>query len=173
MKPDVDCPLDTLDGLVPTLPLDAGGGVKVLKLGKVDQRSSFCNAFYVYPKGYCANTSFHSVRKSGAKEVYTATIVDGGHNGPAFLVKLDDLEFRGDSPDSVWSLVARKAEEVQKKVLLETVRTPGHELFGLASPLVMRFIQAMSGVEGCKAYCRRRFGTPLMVLKKKGFVSQA
>jgi hypothetical protein len=64
-----------------------------------------------------------------------------------------------------------KAEKMQQKMLFEAVRTPGYDLFGLSSPITLRFIQALPGAEQCSSYQVKVFKIPFFTLQKSGFLA--
>ena len=49
--------------------------------------------------------------------------------------------------------------------MFESIKTPGHELYGLSFPTTIRLIQSMKGCDQCMKYRIRAFKVPFENIK--------
>ncbi|OHT13773.1 hypothetical protein TRFO_15989 [Tritrichomonas foetus] len=169
----LNTPFNSLAGYKPALPLNVSHNIKVLNLGEISPKPGFHNQKYIYPVGYEAITTFRSIHEPNKVENYICTIIDTGCEIPTFRVTsmiTPDVFFEGNTPDAAWKLVLENAEKVNQQKFFEAAKTPGHELFGLAFPIVIRFIQALPGCDRFPDYKLRAFKTTIQQLKQKSFV---
>jgi hypothetical protein len=167
----VEARLDANGGRTPVLPADLGPHLRLIRLGTVDPR--FADTDYIYPVGFASRVMFWSLKEPGVEAEFESVIADGG-GAPVFRVTaVGDSEsvFEGKTPDAVWRTVAEIASRTQGRTLFDAVRPTGFDLFGLASPLALRFVQALPGAEKCTAYCPRTFHLPFFALQKEGRLS--
>jgi hypothetical protein len=159
---------DSIGGYSPILPFRVSPKMVVMELGKVDPR--FADQDNIFPVGFTSQVIFTSILEQGKEALYESTIIDGGDR-PIFQVILANdrtICFQGNSPDQVWKDVLMRAQCVQQKKLFVAARTPGLDLFGLASATALRFIQALSGAANCSHYRPKVFKVPFFTLQKTG-----
>ena len=171
-----DPPNDT--GYQLRLPLSLSNRQVIYSLGTPNTTNPhFWNEDYIYPPGFMSEITFPSTKPGciDGDEKYRCTIYIRDDNEPGFRVTLlhsNDMVFEGNSPDDVWAKVIEYAEINDPQAFTPTIKTPGHEYFGLLAPLVTRFIQNMCSDCLPPDYIPRFYNKTIVFLRKNGLVSQ-
>jgi hypothetical protein len=159
---------DSIGGYSPILPFHVSPKMVVVDLGRVDPR--FADQDNIFPVGFTSQVIFTSILEQGKEELYESTIIDGGDR-PIFQVALANdrtIYFQGNTADQVWKDVLMRAQHVQQKKMFVAARPPGLDLFGLASAIALRFIQALPGAAECSHYRPKVFKVPFFTLQEAG-----
>lgn len=162
-------PYNSLGSTSPVLPIVLSEKIQVTTLGEIVHKPLFHSKQYIYPVGYESIVNFYSAIKENESCDYVCQILEDAENdAPIFKVFIKDqpeISFIDGSPDLVWKQIADKVNSLNNITIFESTRTPGHELFGLSFPLVLRFIQSLHGCDQCTNYRLRAFKVSLDDLK--------
>lgn len=151
---------DTLEGNIPKLPLMAANNIRIKNFGKIKMNAdAFHNSSHIYPTGYVAEVNYYG-------NDVICKIIDGD-NSPMFSVGLANSHggaSQGQTPEQAWCSFLTNVLSIDPSSY-DVWKTPGHEYFGLTSPIVKRIIQAMPNAISCKKYKPVSFNTPISYLK--------
>ena len=125
-------------------------GISIISLGHIKLHPSYSNSDYIYPEGYSVNCFYNDYN-------VTCNIQDNGHNEPLFSVSMNNKTFSGRTPEEAWLLFMNNEMHLPQ-YSFDLWRVPGHELFGLTSPLTKRLIQTLPSASDC-AYVPQFFRT--------------
>lgn len=143
-------------------PVEVASGIRISKLGTVSP-DFYSDEDYIYPVGYSATTEY-----MGRKVV--CAIARGTIKGPVFHVSQVSgarLSCSGRTPDEAWLKFFTRMMKLDDGAF-EQWRVPGHELFGLTSPITKRLIQSLPFANECEKYRPRVFREPLSHLADIG-----
>lgn len=154
--------LNSIGNFVPQMPFILSENLKITNLGEISLKGGFHNDKYIYPVGYEAITTFASTFEPNTVDKYICQIVDNGMENPIFKVTSMSKKtvFQDVKPDKVWKQIADKVSYINSMNMFESIKTPGHELFGLSFPTTLRLIQSMKGSDQCMKYRIRAFKVP-------------
>ena len=160
-------PFNSIGHVEVKMPFILSSKIKINNLGEISLKSGFHSNRYIYPVGYEAVTTFASTFEPNATDRYLCQIVDSGMDSPIFKVTSMSKKtvFQDVMPDKVWKQIADKVSYINSMNMFESIKTPGHELFGLSFPTTIRLIQNMKGSDQCMKYRIRAFKVPFENLK--------
>lgn len=149
------------------------GGLIFHAVGQLlpSQMAAFHSPTAIYPAGYEATRIYWSTRVPNRRCRYRCRVSE--QDGmPLFEVRVlefgqEDLHFRDDSPDDIWSNIVHKVAKLREdaamlKLFADHVK--GEEMYGLTIHAVLRITESLPGVENCQSYTFRYGRHPLMEL---------
>ncbi|KAK8817052.1 hypothetical protein WA556_002950, partial [Blastocystis sp. ATCC 50177/Nand II] len=137
-------------------------GVTVLSFGRVvTQWKSYHNAKYIWPVGFKSTRMYYSFKNPQQKVLYTSEIIDGGSDGPRFMVTAEDAPEEplvAATPSAAWQYVLGliREERMKNGITKSSISISGPDSFGFSYPDVAYCIEGLEGADQCKEYiCRK------------------
>ena len=163
----INTSFNTVGDYVPVMPFTLSERLIINNLGVISHKSGFHNEKYIYPVGYEAVTTFASTFTPNETDKYLCQIIDNGMDNPIFKVTSmsNKTVFQDVSPEKVWQQICDKISYINSMNMFESIKTPGHELYGLSFPTTIRLIQSMKGCDQCMKYRIRAFKVPFENIK--------
>ncbi|EAY10952.1 hypothetical protein TVAG_260380 [Trichomonas vaginalis G3] len=148
------------------LPCNLSPSQVVHSLGQIIPKENYYNEDYIYPIGFSSSVT---LVVNGRQENFDCLIKDDGEK-PQFLVTMAShptIFAQGTSPDDTWTIEIQSVRDsIDKEFLTGINGTPGHELFGLLSPVMMRFIQKLENANKLQNYRMKHFKMSALTLKR-------
>ncbi|OHT12798.1 hypothetical protein TRFO_17263 [Tritrichomonas foetus] len=144
------------------LPFTISDDITIISLGTINPEHS--NEEFIYPNGYSAKCYYRgakticSIVEKDLRLIFRIEVIEG--NQP---------NVEGKTPEEAWKKFFKDVMKF-KDYTFELWRTPGHELFGLCSPITKQIIQSLPKADLCTKYKPRAFKTDPRILEEKGIL---
>lgn len=144
------------------LPVTIGRGnseVTITSIGHVLPKENYHTPRYIWTVGFSSYKSYFSMSNPSGRTNYINKILDGGDDGPVFVVEVEDipgLSYQGHSASGVWKKVI---DDIALKSASGSTKThaSGPDFFGLSDLGVTKVIQELIGADKCRRYVMQKW----------------
>ncbi|XP_021863621.1 putative lysine-specific demethylase JMJ16 isoform X1 [Spinacia oleracea] len=143
--------------------------VELLEFGVVIPGNLWSTSRAIFPKGFKSRVRYINISDPTNMCNYISRILDGGLNGPLFMVFLEHCPsevFVQTLPTRSWELVRERVnQEITKQHKLGKTKLPplqppgsldGFEMFGFTSPAIVQVVEALDKNRICAEYWNSR-----------------